>query len=299
MLLQGKCVLVVEPEPFSAYALEGRLRDLGARDVALTRSPDGALLRASQRRDIDLAIIDCSDERGDWLIERLSEMGAKIIRTVRDSEGLALPNDVAPADVAPVDVAPVERAPVEGAPVEGTVEPPARATAVTRREPVVAAPERPVGASHDTAHDTPRRRRDGASFARTIAALASAAASRGKERPGRPDVDAGASGRRRGPCKRPATGEILDGDTAILLGEGLGTRAAPGTASSSSPPSSAAAPTASRSSIPAKSGRSSRQTGSAAGTAGFAAAPEWSVVAKPYHMIDIERAIAAHYGRVI
>lgn len=105
MLLTGKTVLVVEPEPFAAYALERRLRDLDARDVIVLRDADDARLRfardgeASARkgsggtgrsRAPGLAIIDF-DECGGAAERLAAELRRRHVKVVRTTRGPAEP----------------------------------------------------------------------------------------------------------------------------------------------------------------------------------------------------------------
>ena len=111
MLLTGKTVLVVEAEPFAAYALERRLRDLDADHVIVVRDPDDARLRmangwgeegwngvgdmtsgtsrgGSRPRRPGLAIIDFDDCGGSAqrLADDLRRRRIKVVRTTRDEE---------------------------------------------------------------------------------------------------------------------------------------------------------------------------------------------------------------------
>ena len=83
MLLKGQTVLVVEPENFSAYALEQRLRDLMADAVLLAKGVGEAFFHAGTHERIGIAIVDC-DELGagaEKLAARLTDMGIRVVRT--------------------------------------------------------------------------------------------------------------------------------------------------------------------------------------------------------------------------
>ena len=87
MLLQGKTVLVVEPEAFSAYALESQFRNMSADNIILAKRVEEAMLVAAQEPRIDLAIVDCDQfgENGAWLAGYLRERGIKVVQTKRDA----------------------------------------------------------------------------------------------------------------------------------------------------------------------------------------------------------------------
>ena len=128
MLLTGKTVLVVDPEPFAAYALERRLRDLDAEDVIVLRDPDDARLRFADRlgphqRDgaasvrLGIAIIDVDERReaADRLAADLARHDVKLVRTTRactsrlplSGEGL---DHATPTVRKPYDMIEIERA---------------------------------------------------------------------------------------------------------------------------------------------------------------------------------------------
>ena len=133
MLLTGKTVLVVEPEPFAAYALERRLRDLDAEDVIVLRNPDDAKLElaerwsesertgAKDRRRVPraprpgIAIIDFDESReaAGRLAADLARRHVKLVRTTRDGavDGLAEGGAGAtPVVRKPYDMIEIERA---------------------------------------------------------------------------------------------------------------------------------------------------------------------------------------------
>lgn len=86
MLLQGKTVLIVEPEAFSAYALESQFRGMNADRVVRATHVEEGLLLVEEMPEIDLAIVDCDQfhESGTRLAARLREHGIKVVRTVRE-----------------------------------------------------------------------------------------------------------------------------------------------------------------------------------------------------------------------
>ena len=89
MLLRGQKVLIVEPEAFSAYALEGRVKDLEAEGVIVARKFEEAAHEAWDRHGVGLAIIDCEQfgERAEQLAERLRALDIRVICTRRDLPG--------------------------------------------------------------------------------------------------------------------------------------------------------------------------------------------------------------------
>ena len=110
-MLKGKTVWVVEPERFSAYALERRLRDLCAKRVVLMTDAETLQARLADAGEGDdapsIAIIDCMErpEGGRNAAEALRARDVAVVCTVdtaRDCDA-AGPDDV-PKPYAMVDV---------------------------------------------------------------------------------------------------------------------------------------------------------------------------------------------------
>ena len=102
-------VWVVEPELFSAYALERRLRDLRAETVVLVRNAGDARARLRRGETPAVAIVDCAERTlcGRDLADALRERDVAVVRTVDPDDGV--PGE--PWDVAkPYALIDVERA---------------------------------------------------------------------------------------------------------------------------------------------------------------------------------------------
>lgn len=111
-MLEGKTVWVVEPERFSAYALERRLRDLRARRVVLMPDPETLRARLGEPLGADdapsIAIIDCTERPAPArdAVAALRARDVAVVCTVdgpRDA-GVATAPDAVPKPYAMIDV---------------------------------------------------------------------------------------------------------------------------------------------------------------------------------------------------
>ena len=83
-MLNGKTVWVVEPERFTAYALERRLRDMQAHRVVLVHDTIEARARLVEEDVPSIAIVDCAEQPdgGRDLVADLRRRRVKVVCTV-------------------------------------------------------------------------------------------------------------------------------------------------------------------------------------------------------------------------